>query len=117
MKSLIFLAIGLFLSTHIWAQDKSIITATLSVKGNCEECKKHIENAADLKGVKYSSWDEKRQMLTVTYRADKVALAEIENAIAAGGYDTEHVPASSTAYGKLPVCCRCRDKKCDADKK
>ena len=116
MKSVIPLFLSLFICFSIKAQDKSITTATLIVKGNCGECKKRIENAADIKGVKYSAWDEKNQVMTVTYRTDKVTLNEIENAIAAKGHDTQHVPASSDAYGKLPSCCRYRDKKCDTDK-
>ena len=116
MKSFIIILISLFSALKLSAQDTSIATVTFSVKGNCEECKKRIENAADIKGVKYSNWDEKKQMITITYRQDKVSPNAIENAIAAGGHDTEHIAANSSAYGKLPSCCKYRDKKCETGK-
>src|ERR1700743_1969645 len=94
------------------AQNKTLATATISVKGNCEECKKRIENAADIKGVKFSEWNEEKQLITVTYRTDKVTLDEIEKRIAASGHDTGNLHGSGSAYQKLPACCRYRDEKC-----
>ena len=50
MKTLIS-AIVLFFALNINAQNTTV-TQTFSVKGNCEQCKERIENAADIKGVK-----------------------------------------------------------------
>jgi copper chaperone CopZ len=98
------------------SQSNGVVTATLLVKGNCEQCKKRIENAADIKGVKLFEWNEKTQVAKVIYNSDKTNLATIEKAIAAKGYDTEHEKASGEVYNKLPNCCRYRDAACP-DKK
>ena len=50
MKKLIIIAIC-FIAFGIKAQT-TVKTITLAVKGNCEQCKERIENAADIKGVK-----------------------------------------------------------------
>ncbi|MES2681240.1 MAG: heavy-metal-associated domain-containing protein [Bacteroidota bacterium] len=99
------------------AQDSGIKTATFVVKGNCEECKKRIENAADIKGVKLAQWDEEKQAISVTYNSAKVSLDQIEKAVAASGHDTKNAKSNPAAYNKLPECCKYRDKKCEAPKK
>jgi len=113
MKNLILISILFFAGNKIKAQ---MITTTLSVKGNCEMCKKRIENAADIKGVKNCNWDEKTKIATITYSSDKTSMVEIEQAIAKKGYDTESAKADEAAYKKLPKCCQYRTNVCD-DKK
>ena len=113
MKTLIAGLISFFISMSAMAQDTTIKTATISVKGNCVECKKRIENAADIKGVKFSSWDEDKQTITVTYKSDKVSLEQIEKAIAASGHDVAHQKGNDASYKKLPECCKYRDKACE----
>lgn len=115
MKNLI-LSIGLFLSFNLISQNKGTTTLTLSVKGNCDQCKDRIENAADIKGVKVCKWSEKTQIATVTYNSEKVTPEAIKQAIAKAGHDAEDEKASDGAYKKLPGCCQYRDNKCD-DKK
>lgn len=112
MKNLILIFI-LFAGFQIKSQT---ITTTLSVKGNCDMCKKRIENAADIKGVKNCNWDEKTKIATITYSSDKTSMVEIEQAIAKKGYDTESAKADEAAYKKLPKCCQYRTNVCD-DKK
>ncbi|MGZ3883054.1 MAG: heavy-metal-associated domain-containing protein [Bacteroidia bacterium] len=90
-----------------------IKTATFSVKGNCEQCKARIENAADIKGVKLCVWDEVSQAATVTYNPDKVTLEQIEQAVAKSGHDTGIGKSKEADYKKLPDCCKYRDKKCE----
>src|SRR5690606_26591683 len=90
-----------------------IKTETLAVKGNCEECKKRIENAADIKGVKHAEWDEHKQMVTVTYQSEKVTMEQIAQAIAKSGHDAGSKKASDAGYNKLPKCCQYRDNKCE----
>jgi copper chaperone CopZ len=116
MRTIIIL-ISLFVTLNSNAQDKGVKTITLSVKGNCEECKSRIENAADIKGVKLAVWNETTQALTVTYKADKVTIEQIEKAIAAAGHDVDTLKGSEVSYNKLPSCCKYRDKKCDTPKK
>jgi mercuric ion binding protein len=117
MKTLFILLISLLTSFAGLAQDNTVATVTIAVKGNCEECKKRIENAADIKGVKISDWNEDKQILTVTYKTDKVTPEQIEKAIAASGHDTKNYKGAATAYNKLPSCCKYRDKACEAGKK
>ncbi|MBA2613559.1 MAG: heavy-metal-associated domain-containing protein [Bacteroidetes bacterium] len=113
----ILLFMSLFVALNINAQDKGVKTATIAVKGNCEECKKRIENAADIKGVKLAVWDETTQAVTVTYKTDKVTLEQIEKAIAASGHDVGSIKGNDVSYNKLPSCCKYRDKKCELPKK
>lgn len=99
------------------AQTQTIVTQTLIVKGNCEECKERIENAADIKGVKLCSWDSETKVATVTYNTGKTSLALIQKAIASKGHDAGDVTGSETAYNKLPGCCKYRHGKCEEPKK
>jgi periplasmic mercuric ion binding protein len=96
------------------AQEKSgVVTTTLSVRGNCGECKERIENAADMKGVKVSKWDSKAQMLTVTYKPEKVTPDQIKQSVLMSGHDVGDEKAPDAAYNKLPKCCKFRDRKCE----
>ena len=112
----IFLVIGLLISFYANSQN-AIKTETISVKGNCEQCKKRIENAADIKGVKLSSWDEKTKVLNVTYDSVKITSEQICQAIAKSGYDAGNVKATDASYKKLPGCCQYKDHACDDKKK
>jgi copper chaperone CopZ len=96
------------------AQEKTqgVVTATIGVHGNCGECKERIENAVDIKGVKVSKWDEKSQVLTVTYKPEKVTIDQIKDAILKSGHDLEDKKAPDVVYNKLPKCCQFRDQKC-----
>ncbi len=112
MRTFIFL-LSLLISTCSFAQVKSIQTNTIHVSGNCGECKERIENAADIKGVKLAQWDAKTNILTVTFREDKVTALQIIQAIVAAGHDIDSLKASDAAYAKLPACCKYRSKKCE----
>ena len=111
MKILITLLFALIFSFKIKAQT-TIITSTISVKGNCGECKERIENAVDIKGVKTSEWNEKKQILSVTYDVKKVSLETIEKTIAKAGHETGTVKADSIAYNALPSCCKYQTTDC-----
>jgi len=117
MKTFILSFIICFCSFAMLAQEAVIKTATFAVKGNCEECKKRIENAADIKGVKLAEWNEEKQVLSVTYKADKVTVEQIEKAIALSGHDSKNAKSTAAAYNKLPDCCKYRDKECEKPKK
>lgn len=115
MKNII-LILALLLSFKSFSQDNSVSTLTLNVKGNCDQCKERIENAADIKGVKICTWDEKTQVATIKYNSVKVTPEQIKQAIAKAGHDVDGVKATDANYKKLPGCCQYRDNKCD-DKK
>ena len=110
MKNLILL-FSLLFTMNIMAQS-TVTTTTISVKGNCDMCKERIENAADIKGVKNSNWNEKSKIITVTYDSKKVTVEQIEKAIAKAGYETANEKADSNAYNKLPSCCKYQSGDC-----
>lgn len=117
MKKLMMMLLLIGATLYGQEKQKQIVTAYIKVQGNCEQCKKRIENAADIKGVKTSSWDEKTHILKVIYRADKVTEQEIKSAVAKAGHDVEGgFIAPDSTYNDLPECCKYRDKACDAKK-
>lgn len=111
MKTIIILITSLIFSIKIQAQT-TIVTSTLSVKGNCGECKERIENAADIKGVKNDVWNEDTKILTVTYDTKKVTLEQIEKAIAKAGHETAGQKSDDKAYNALPSCCKYKTEDC-----
>lgn len=114
MRTLIVLIICL---VSLGARAQSTKTATFTVKGNCEDCKERIENAADIKGVKICTWNPDTKVASVTYDTGKTDLRKIQEAIAAKGYDAADVKGNLAAYNKLPQCCKYRDGKCEDPKK
>ena len=113
----IFLLAAIFVSYYGYSQKGAIKTETINVKGNCEQCKKRIENAADIKGVKVSNWNEDTKVLSVTYNPEKVSMLQITEAIAKVGHDAGTVAATDASYKKLPGCCQYKDRACDDKKK
>jgi copper chaperone CopZ len=100
---------------NIMAQT-TVTTTTISVKGNCGECKDRIENAADVKGVKNAVWNEDTKILTLTYDSKKVSLEQIEKAIAKAGHSTGSQKANPDSYTKLPSCCKYEHGECKETK-
>ena len=102
MKTFFLSAMSVVCSLGAQAQ----VTDSFMVAGNCDMCKKRIEEAADIKGVKHASWDAKTKMLRISYNPDKVTRQTIEAEIAKVGHDTPDAPADSATYEKLHDCCR-----------
>lgn len=100
--SILFLAI-LSLSSFTKVDD---VTTSFQVNGNCGTCKKKIETALRIKGVKKVNWDIKSHDLTVTFNPEKITLDEIHHRVAAVGYDTDTVKATDASYAKLDECCK-----------
>ncbi len=88
---------------------KKVETATYKVAGVCDMCKKRIENAALIKGVKLAEWDKESQLLRIVYKTSKTSETAILQSVADAGYDSEKIAASDAAYNKLPACCAYRD--------
>ncbi len=107
MKNLIFAAFMLFGYTA-WAQ-ANLEEVTFAVKGNCGSCKKRIEEALEIKGVKTASWDTKSKMVTVVFNNKKTTIEKLHKAVAAAGHDTEQEKAPESVYKNLPDCCLYRD--------
>ncbi|MHB8259906.1 MAG: heavy-metal-associated domain-containing protein [Bacteroidia bacterium] len=110
MKTLALIML-IFISMSSFGQStkKETKTSSFNVSGVCEQCKKRIENAADIKGVKFAEWDVKTHILKVTYRTDKVSETQIKQAILSAGHDVENEKASEAAYNKLPDCCKYKE--------
>jgi periplasmic mercuric ion binding protein len=106
MKRIVVFLLIIFSSSIAFAQqNKDIVTEHYKVSGNCEQCKKRIENAAFVKGVKRAEWDVKTQELTVTFRSSQTSANAILQHIAKAGHDNELVKAEDADYKKLPHCC------------
>jgi copper chaperone CopZ len=105
----IMMIIALFAAMTTFGQS-TIKTETFTVSGNCDDCKKRIENAADIKGVKLSDWNSDKKEISVTYDSKKTSLELIQKAIAAKGYDAGNIKGDPKAYQNLPHCCQYRDR-------
>lgn len=95
----------LFSMTSLFATTTK--TEKIKVYGNCGQCKTRIEKAAkSVDGVSQATWNEKDEILTVTFEGAKTTTMKIEDAIAKVGHDTEHMKATDKAYNGLPGCCK-----------
>lgn len=103
---LILLSLILGLSAH--AQNKKVVDADIQVEGVCEQCKKRIENAAYIKGVKRVEYSVEKHNLSIFYDSTKTDLKTIEQSISEAGHATENIPANEKAYKSLPACCAYR---------
>jgi copper chaperone CopZ len=115
MKTVFIVLISIL--TYSAKAQQTTKTQTFTVKGNCEDCQKRIENAADIKGVKICTWNADTKVATATFDTTKTSLLKIQEAIAASGYDAGTVKASAKAYSKLPACCKYNEGKCEESKK
>lgn len=107
--------LGLLFSSQMasFAQGKTIKTDTITIRGNCGQCKTRIEEAAYVKGVKNAEWNKKTQLLTVTYSTSKTNINKIATAIAKAGHDSRLSIAEEKIYKKLPSCCAYRTGVCE----
>ncbi len=80
--------------------------AKFKVYGNCDMCKKTIETALDVKGVKAANWSTETKMIEISYQSDKISEDKLHELIAASGYDTEKQKGDDKAYSNLPGCCQ-----------
>lgn len=116
--SSILLGILFFLnSNHLRAQQNNTSASdTLTVYGNCGQCKERIEEAAySIKGVKHAEWNKKTHLLTLVYNPSKTDRKKIAHAIALAGHDSILEKSSDKNYRQLPSCCAYRTGTCDHD--
>jgi copper chaperone CopZ len=110
IKILTIMIIAMVISLGSFANTKadpvSTKRETIKVAGKCGMCKTRIEKAAMIDGVLKANWNEKTQLLTVTYDMAKVKNRDIQKRIAAAGHDTEKFKATDKAYAALPGCCK-----------
>ena len=81
---------------------------SFKVNGACDACKKRIESALKIDGIKKAYWDVESKILHVQYVRNDVITGEykIQQLVAAAGHDTHKIPASEEAYQALPACCQ-----------
>lgn len=109
------LAILLIAVNFSFAQSKKdIVTEKITVQGNCGQCKKRIEDAAYINGVKRAEWNKETKELTLTYRPSKTSLKQVEENIARVGHDAGDVHATDSAYNELPECCAYKSEHAEA---
>lgn len=108
MKNLIIGILILLVSFTTQAQEKKNKNAkyVIEVNGNCEMCKKRIENAAfSVSGVKSAEWHIDDHKLHLIINEEKCSLLDVKKAIAKVGHDTDQVKATDEQYEKLHSCC------------
>ncbi len=97
------------------ARGTQLKTDTVTIAGNCNQCKVRIEEAAYIKGVKSALWDKKTKVLTLVFDPAKTDLNKITAAIANAGHDGPGHQASEKDYKNLPECCAYRSGACHHD--
>lgn len=110
MKQSFFLLSAFLLTVfpfiEINAQDSVI---RFRVSGNCEMCKKRIEEAAKGKGIKKAGWNVESKYLTLSVEAYFKGIEKVHQRIADAGHDTELRKAKDIVYAELPGCCKYRE--------
>jgi copper chaperone CopZ len=109
MKSFLKIIIGIIatvISLNASAQSSTKQTLKFKVYGNCERCKKTIEQAVDTKGVVFADWNQKTKILEITFKTDQITEDQLHEKIAASGYDTEKSRADDKVYNNLHHCCK-----------
>lgn len=112
MKRLIIFITIIFSSLSVFAQS-DIVTDSFKVDGTCTMCKKRIEDAAYIKGVKRADWNKETHTLTLVYRSSKTNLTKVEESIAKAGHHAAGIKATKEDYEKLPECCQYETNTCN----
>jgi Copper chaperone len=102
------LLFSIFALNSSFAQKSTVLNTKEQIKvwGNCETCKKRIDNAAHVAGAATANWDVLSHVLTVSFDGAKTSSEKIQKAIAAAGHDTQDFKGDDEAYNKLPSCCK-----------
>lgn len=112
MKTLkiIFIVLTSLISTIGIGQEKSKkpVEINFTVDGICDMCKDRIENALDVKGIKFSEWSEETHNCTVIYKPTIITQKEIHQLIANVGHDTDSIKATDEVYNNIHHCCKYR---------
>lgn len=105
MKNTVITICILLFSVLTNAQQGKVLVDSFKVDGNCDMCKKRIEDAAYVKGVKRAEWSKSTQQLVLFYKSDKTSILKIAEQVALAGHSNEKVKAKEEDYKKLPECC------------
>ncbi len=100
-----FFFVVIFLVGQVFAQKPVLEKASIEVAGNCGMCRKKIETAARVDGVKEAKWNQKTKILDLKFNPALISLDQIQLRIAAAGYDTPRFRANDETYKALHECC------------
>jgi mercuric ion binding protein len=109
MKNIVLGMMLLLITVSTQAQEKKNKNAKydVEVNGNCDQCKKRIEKAAySVSGVKSADWNIEDHTLHLILNEQKSSVADVKNAIAKVGHDTDDVKALESDYQQLHTCCK-----------
>ncbi len=108
MKSakIMFSVLLAFVAIATAGAQKSTITESFKVLGNCGMCQKTIQTAALGAGATSAVWNVETHMLSVTFKKKKTNVEAIQKAVAGKGYDTPLHRASDAVYNNLHGCCK-----------
>lgn len=96
----------LFGFTACHSQVKNAKTVIRNVNGNCDMCKKKIEEAGTSSKQYQTVWDVDKKLASITYDSTSVSPDQVLKKIALSGYDNELYFAPDQAYNALPECCQ-----------
>lgn len=106
IKSIIIMLLPLFGFTACHSQVKHAKTVVKKVSGNCDMCKKTIEEAGTSSKQYQTVWDVDKKLARITYDSTSVSPDQVLKKIALSGYDNEMYLAPDQAYNALPECCQ-----------
>jgi copper chaperone CopZ len=105
MKTTKYIMFTLLIAVTQLATAKSVVKE-FKVKGQCGECKDRIEEALDLPGISFATWNVDSKMLTIRFNDKKFTEDQIHKIISDLGYATEKLAAEDEAESGLPKCCQ-----------
>jgi len=113
MKNIQTIMITLFFATFMSCGQggEGNTTKTFKVWGNCDMCKETIETSLKVDGISSADWNTETKMMEVSFDSTKISLDQIQQKIAAVGYDTEKYKGDDKAYDGLHKCCKYERKK------
>ncbi len=79
---------------------------TFKVWGNCDICKKTIETACFVNGVKEKDWNVDSKLITIKFDTTLTNLDMLQQLIAKSGYDNEGYFGDDYTYARLKACCQ-----------
>lgn len=111
MKKVYLILLLLITASTAFSQksDKKPVTTSFWVAGVCGMCEQTIEAAMDTKGVIKADFSLSNNMLTITYKPNKISENQIHTLLNEVGYDTEKSTCSEAQYARVHGCCKYRE--------
>lgn len=106
---MLFLGAALLLNSSSLGQNT--VETSFWVGGVCGMCEQRIENALDVKGIKYADYDLTSHTLTLAFKTKKISEEQIHKLLNDIGHDTAKSKASDEQYNNVHGCCKYRDHK------